>query len=142
MPDYTILIIIIAFPILFLGMWLLITRTLMSLAGFSKDIDFESLGALVKPYGTGSVRIGLISFNNCVVVDRYEAGYLLRLWKIVGGGKRVILFSQITTIVERPYLLFMTSRVFELTKGKRMRFYGSVAKKIEGIESLLVQSVQ
>ncbi|MGE3800673.1 MAG: hypothetical protein AB7H80_06600 [Candidatus Kapaibacterium sp.] len=131
MQEYTVPIIIVAFSILSLGMWFLITRTLMSLAGLSKEVDVEPLGEFVQSYGVGSMRIGLISFNNCVVFEEYQSGYLFRLWKIVGGGKRVVLFSDIASLSERPYLLFMKSRVLELTNGKRIRVYGSVAKRIE-----------
>ena len=124
------LIFVIVFPIFFIAFWWFIVRTLGSLAGLSKDADLSPLGEFVESYGIGSVRIGLINYNNCMNVDRYQNGYLLGVWKIFGGGKRVILFNDIVSVTERSYFLFMRQLVMELTSGKRIRFYGKFARTI------------
>ena len=105
------------------------TRGMRSAAGVSKEIDLSSLGTLIEPYGTCSARIGEVSFSNCIVVDRHRNGYLLRVWRIFGGGSRVILWDDIVSTTHQ-HNAFSKSTALELKDGESVRFYGYVAKRI------------
>lgn len=129
MSDYTVPIIIGAFLVVFPLMWFLITRMIMKIAGLSRNVDVAPLGDMVGSVGTGSARIRFINLSNCLTVDRYEHGYLLRVWKLVGGGKKVILDSDIKSVSDTS-ALFVKSVLMELSNGQSIRFFGHLGKKI------------
>lgn len=106
MPDHAILPSLIALGLGFPLFWVVICLSLMKMGGFSRSADLSDLGAFVASYGTGSGRINGIGLNRCLVVDRYEVGFVVRLWWIFGGGKLVVRDADIVGITsERRWWL-------------------------------------
>lgn len=118
------LFVLLGFPLL----WFLVTHLLMRLAGLSRGVNPSSLGSLVESYGSGSARINGINFSGCMIVERYQRGYLLRLWWIFGGGMRVVPSVDIESISQERYF-FRDSVVIKLRKGSQIRLYGQFVKK-------------
>jgi len=128
LSDDPTLMILLGFPVVFLAIWFLVTRLLMKIAGLSRAVDLSSLGPLVESYGTGSAVINGVSFRNCMVVERYQRGYLLRQWRIFGGGMRALPLVDIESIVREPYFFF-DSVVIRLRQGRPIRLYGRLVEK-------------
>lgn len=129
MSDSTLIpLIILAFLIIFPLMWFGIISLIMVVAGMSRKVDLIPLGEKLGELGTGSARIRGMNFSNCLIVDRYENGYLLRLWKIFGGGKMVIPDDEIVDISERSAIIGR-SVVMELRDGRSIRFFGHLADR-------------
>lgn len=130
MPTHITVLLVIIFTAISAGMWFGVSKLVMAVAGMTKQPDISGLGKLVENYGIGSIRIKGININNCLYVYRYERGYLIQLWKIFGGGKRVILDSDIRSVSERPKVLMFRSSLVVLKDGSSIRFSGQVAKRI------------
>ena len=129
MSDYTVPIIIGSFFVVFPLMWFLITRMIMKIAGLSQNVDVTPLGEMVESIGTGSARIRFINLSKCLTVDRYEHGYLLRVWKLAGGGKKVILDNDIVSVSDTS-VFFMKAVLMKLSNGQSIRFFGPLGKKM------------
>lgn len=134
MADYTSLIIIGAFLVVFPLMWFLITRLLMKIAGMQRNVDTSVLGARVKSFGTGSARIRGINFSNALIVDRHEHGYFMRVWKILGGGQMAVPDSEIVS-VSRSRTFFVMSTLMTLRNGRSIRFFGRLGRSVAAVEA-------
>ena len=130
MSEPAIVVLVIVLVLFHIGFLMFVIRMVAGNAGFVANSDFSSLGEFRESYGTGSLQIGMISFSNCLTVDRYEHGYLIQLWKILGGGERAILFSDVVSTTVGHYLRFMDSTTLGLDNGDELRFFGKVARKI------------
>ena len=134
MSDATLIpLIVIAFLIIFPLMWFAVVRLIMAIAGMSRRVDIGLLGEKLGELGTGSARIRGMNFSNCLMVDRYENGYLLRLWKIFGGGQKVILDDDIVEISEGSAVISRSITV-ALRDGRSIRFFGHLGEMIRESE--------
>ena len=76
-------------------LWFVLCKILASLGGFSRHIKSYDLGVLQTSHNMVSAKIGLLNISNCLRVDLYQQGMVLKLWKIIGGGSRIIRFADI-----------------------------------------------
>ncbi len=58
-------------------MWFLVTSTLRTKMGMTKDDIGEASGPVISGSGWGSAKINGVSVNNCLKVIEYERGYLV-----------------------------------------------------------------
>ena len=110
---------LIAFPFLFIGMWLLVTTILGFLSGwfslqswYSDDGDEEPL--LKLGWQSGSMGSG-VSFNSCLTLAATPKGLSLRVWRIFGPFQRPLLFPWREITAEPTRLLFL--RMVRLNLG-------------------------
>ena len=118
-----------AFAIGFPMFWFLITRTLMRVAGMTRDVDTGPIGRMLESYGTGSARIRGVNYSGILSVDRHERGYLLRVSWIFGGGGMTIADEDIIAVNEHGAGM-IRSLLLSLANGRSIRFFGNLADKI------------
>ena len=115
----------IVFPLI----WVCACAMIMKMGGLRRTVDTSVLGMFVDAYGNGSGWIDGVSLRNCLMVDRYQHGYLLRTWAIFGGGKRVVRDEDIAGVTIRTGFLRGAATI-ELVGGGRIVLYGRPAKRV------------
>jgi len=77
---------IIIFFVFFIGMWIFVAFMLRSISGMNKKLDIE-MGEYIRksPWGSGS--INGMSASGCLIVVKYQNGWLFRIMLVFGGGK-------------------------------------------------------
>ncbi|MEO8547968.1 MAG: hypothetical protein ABI422_06330 [Sphingomicrobium sp.] len=113
---------LIAFPFLFLGMWILVTTVLGFLSGwfslqewYSDDGNDDPL--LKLGWQSGSMGLG-VGFNSCLTFVATRRGLSVRIWRIFGPFQRPLLFPwrEITVEPSEPRR-FLFLRMVRLSFG-------------------------
>jgi hypothetical protein len=101
---------LIAFPFLFVGMWLVVTTMLGVLSGwftlqqwYSDDRPQEPL--LKLGWQSGSMGVG-VSYGSCLTLASRRDGLSVRLWRIFGPFQRPLLFPWCNITAEPKRILF------------------------------------
>lgn len=110
---------LIAFPFLFLGMWMLATTMLGFMSGwfslqewYPDDGNEEPL--LKLGWQTGSMGIG-VNFGNCLTLAATRKGLSVRVWRIFGPFQRPLLIPWREITAEPKHFLFL--RMVRLSFG-------------------------
>jgi len=101
---------LIAFPFLFVGMWLLVTTILGFMSGwftlqqrYSDDRNEEPL--LKLGWQSGSMGLG-VSFGSCLTLASRREGLSVRVWRIFGPFQRPLLIPWRDISAEPKRILF------------------------------------
>jgi hypothetical protein len=98
-----------AFPFLFVGMWLLVTRMLRAGARMTPELDVAT-GSPLRESRWGSAFINGISARNCAKLVEYQDGYVLRMMWIFGNGKLWLPKHTLHVGMEQPGRFFIVPR--------------------------------
>jgi len=127
--DNITLIILLAFPILFTGLWIGVILLLRKKSGMQKEIIAER-GLRLSESGWGSAIINGVNANHCARVAQYEFGYQIEMMWIFGSGKLWLPANEMTIEKETGRrLLFPASKVIRYGNNK-IKLYGRLSQAI------------
>ena len=75
----------IAFPFLFVGLWVVVTNLLRNVAGMTRALDVP--GEPLRSSRWGSAVINGVNAKGCAKIDEYADGYVIRMMPLFGGGQ-------------------------------------------------------
>lgn len=74
------------FGVLFVGIWLLVSFLLRSMAHMSGKLDVET-GSFIRESSRGSGSVNGVPARRTLRVAEYEKGWIVRIYPILGNGK-------------------------------------------------------
>ena len=126
------------FPFLFAGMWLVIMTILNKVSGMKRRLDITP-GPRIRSSRWGSASINGVGARNCVKIEEYEEGYVIRMMLLFGGG-RLWLPKQGLHIGEtKPGRLFVSpsrelrSGTNRIILGNRLTHFVNAPASIDGL---------
>lgn len=110
---------------LFIGIWVLVTSLLRTMARMTRKLDVDT-GRLLRESSWGSGTINGIRARGCLRVAEHENGWVLRMAWVFGGGKLWLPKSGATIGRPKPGGLFSSRSLTIEYAGNRVHLYGSL----------------
>ena len=120
---------------LFIGIWLLVTGLIRTMAGMTRKLDVDT-GMLLRESSWGSGYVNRVRARGCLRVAEYERGWIVRIPWLLGGGKLWLPKSG-ARISRAPADRFFSPEGRAIECGTdRVRLYGSLADFVEQSHSV------
>ena len=117
------------FFILFPVMWVAVMILLRKQSRMVKSLDFDP-GEKIKSSGWGSAVINGVQAKNCVCIDVYSQGYVVRMMSLFGGARIWIEKASLTVIDEQSGTFFLPGYIEIKSKEEQIRLYGKLGRFI------------
>jgi hypothetical protein len=115
-----------AFPILFVGMWLTVMTILRNLSGMAKTLDVVT-GDPLRRSRWGSASINGVNASNCVKLEEYPEGFVVRMMWMFGGGRLWLPKAGLQVGDELPKRFFVARRRTLISGINQVILFGRLA---------------
>ena len=123
------ILILLAFPLFFITLWVVIAWSLKKASGMGKEITDER-GLRLEQSSWGTAVINGVNASNCARVAKYELGYQIEMMKIFGGGKLWLPAEAISIESETPRRFLFPEKKVIRSENNKIVLWGRLCKTI------------